>query len=383
MRVIITIFLLSLIFGQLPSLLPVLNLPIFVHDIFLVILLFASGVALIRRKKIYDAPLIKPTLTFIAVVLVSLSVNLGHVGSGQLSYAGLYLGRWIAYALVYFVVIQKLVPAKTWLKGLYAFGTALAILGILQFIFYPSLANLRYLGWDPYYYRLFSTLFDPNFTGLILALTVFLGFSFARRPLAKLIFCQMIIAVALFLTFSRSAYLAFFVGLGVYGFFTKSWKLVFGFLLSIVIFITIPKPGFEAFNLMREVSSVARFNNWLQSFNLFLFAPIFGHGFNLLAHSSSTNVPSHAGAGVDNSFLFILDTAGLVGLLVIFYFAVKLIKPAQKLLKKKETRSLGITFLASLTALALHSLFNNSLFYPWTAIWLWILLGVVELTAGK
>ena len=38
---------------------------------------------------------------------------------------------------------------------------------------YPDLRNLWYLGWDPHYYRVFATLLDPNYVGILLVLTIF------------------------------------------------------------------------------------------------------------------------------------------------------------------------------------------------------------------
>jgi hypothetical protein len=43
-----------------------------------------------------------------------------------------------------------------------------------------------------------------------------------------------------------------------------------------------------------------------------------------------------------------------------------------------EGKALAIAFISMISAIIVHSNFNNSLFYAWIMIWIWILLGVVE-----
>ena len=119
--------------------------------------------------------------------------------------------------------------------------------------------------------------------------------------------------------------------------------------------------------------------------DLFKKKPVFGYGFNLLRTIQepglSTKEPfqiSHASGGVDNSFLFVLVTSGIVGGICFIRFCISLWNMGKKLAETKKERRLGMIFLISLVAIAAHSMFVNSFFYPWILIWLWIVTGVVE-----
>ncbi len=325
MKLLVYLFFASLLVGQLPSL---FGLHVYAHDVMLGILLL-SYIIFYHRRKQKRPKLLLPILLFI--------------GSGLISGGNyLYLGRWAFYALLYFLVVQKIIPVKMWLRGLWYAGMGLAILGILQFLLYPDFRNLYYLGWDPYYFRLVSTLFDPNFTGIILVLTVLLG---STR--------DWLLLPTILLTFSRSSFLGLFVGL----FIQKRWKVLFGFLILLIVTMVVPKPPFEAFRLTREVSTIARVNNWQQSLDVFLKSPVIGRGF-----------PARlsGGAGIDNSFLFVLVSSGIVGFSAFVWLWWNIVKFAKGVL------------LASIAAVFVSSLFVNSLFYPWIMIWLWILIGTAE-----
>src|SRR5258708_13426785 len=95
----------------------------------------------------------------------------------------LYLLRWVSFMSIFFAVIQldqKFKKKIIWL--LFADGLLIALIGFLQFFFYPSLSNLFYLGWDNHLYRLFSSFLDPNFFFAFFLLYLFYlaGFLFTR-----------------------------------------------------------------------------------------------------------------------------------------------------------------------------------------------------------
>ena len=115
-----------------------------------------------------------------------------------------------------------------WLRGLYGVGIGFGILGLMQFFLYPDLRNLMYLGWDPHYYRLFSTLLDPNFVGIILVLTLILGCGLWKKKQKNffLMIGQLIGFVSLLLTYSRSSYVSFAMAVVCLAAWTKQWKVV-------------------------------------------------------------------------------------------------------------------------------------------------------------
>lgn len=380
----VVIFFLSLLFGQTTSLF-MLGLPVYAHDAVLVVLLVYYLVTYQKRKR-KSPRLAVPILVFTGAGLISLFANLPRFGLPIISISALYLVRWVSYTFIYVFVLESTLSTGSWLKGIFLTGMGFSILGIIQFFLYPDLRNLSYLGWDPYFFRLFSTLFDPNFTGILLIFTIFVGLFLLSRKRQMWVTCGIgINMIALLLTFSRSSYVAFFVGLFVYGFLQRQWKMLFIFLTFVGLTIIIPKPAYEAFRLTREISAFARVGNWEQSISLAQESPIVGFGFNSLPFIRSipgietSLIPgissriSRSGAGIDNSLLFVLVTTGLVGLASYLWLLKKMI--ALGVDKKKELQAI---FLASLTAVLIHSFFSNSLFYPWVVIWIWILVGVVE-----
>ena len=101
--------------------------------------------------------------------------------------------------------------------------------------------------------------------------------------------------------------------------------------------------------------------------------PLFGIGYNLYKEFSDSTA-RHTGSGVHSSLLFTLTTTGVTGLLVYLGFIGKSFFVGWK---KKKTH-LGALLFSSLAALLAHSLFDNSLFYPWVMGWLGIVLALQE-----
>lgn len=263
--------------------------------------------------------------------------------------------------------------------------------GYLQYILYPDLANLFYLGWDRHLYRFFSTLLDPNFTGIfltILLLITFSGATFIKNKNYKkvVLLSSLLFLPAVFLTYSRSAYIMLFVSaLTFLYFYSKKLALLFTivFLLAIIF---IPKNfGGEGVNLLRTASITARFQAITGATSIFLKHPVVGVGFNnirqfyLQEHIiTSENISSHAANGTPNSYIFTLATTGVIGmgfLLLFIFFVLK-----QVLYIKKDTGNLYIlsrAFFAAFIGVLTVSLFENALFYGPILILLLLFGGIV------
>jgi O-antigen ligase len=100
--------------------------------------------------------------------------------------------------------------------------------------------------------------------------------------------------------------------------------------------------------------------------------PLFGIGFNTYRFAQlrygfitkGEEADSHGVAGTDNSFLFVLATTGLIGLLSYAALWGTIVRQAWG----------NHVVVASITAIFIHSLFVNSLFYPHIMEWIWILI---------
>lgn len=230
------------------------------------------------------------------------------------------------------------------------------IFGLVQYFFWPDFTSFKSLNWDPHLYRLVSTFFDPTFTALIYLFLVIIAFLDKKFPLRKIVLVISYLALAL--TYSRSSYLCFFIAFTFIAYQKKNLKIFI--LSSILIFSTIillPRFEGEGTKLERTSSIVAKVENYKEGFNLFLKSPIIGHGYNNLFYIRQIeNQNSHANSGFDGSLMTILTTSGTLGL-ILFILGLKMVFIQGNLITK--TILISVLF---------HSLFANSLLYPWILI---------------
>lgn len=331
-----------------------------------------------RLKQLYQYLYIYGAFILIAFMTLLLQVN--RFSLSELTIASLYLWRFISYSLLTVVVLNSKELKKYAYLALWNCGVVLGILGLIQYFLYPNLRNLSYLGWDPHEYRIFSTLLDPNFTGIILVLTLILSnYLIQQRNHKNVLWNKFVIMVsgvtflAFLLTYSRGSYIAFIVSLFVWSLVTR--RLKFAVMATIVFLgsiLFLPHPRGEGVRLLRSISVQSRWENSLAAIQIFSQQPLFGVGFDTLRFvrekteiDSGTIDVSHSGAGFHNSWLFILTTTGIFGFIAYGFIWRNIY------IFTKEKELLLTTF----TAVGVHSLFDNSLFYPWVMVWLWLLVG--------
>lgn len=227
------------------------------------------------------------------------------------------------------------------------------IFGLIQYFFWPDFTYFNTSNWDPHLYRLVSTFFDPTFTGLIYLFFItklFLDKKFPYRwPLLIISY------IALVLTYSRSSYLSFILAFTFIAINLKNFKI---FLISLLIitatiFVLPRQPG-EGTKLERTSSIKAKVENYQEGWQTFIKSPLIGFGYNNLPFIRDIKDPnSHANSGFDGSLMTLLTTTGIIGT-SIFLWGLKQFYTKSDLLKK--------TFLV---IILFHSLFANSLLYPW------------------
>jgi O-antigen ligase len=390
-------FIVSLLAGQLGGFTIVPGITVYLHDVMLMCLLLGSIILIYRKNTFHTPRLLYPALAFVGAGFISLVAQVGQFSLLELAQSSLYLLRFATYAGLYVVLSQSIISPVLILGGLMSLGIGIAGIGLVQFVVFPSLADFIYLGWDPHYYRVFATLLDPNFTGIVLVMSVFLCLGILRFgvPAWRKIAATgvMLSFIALILTFSRSSYLAFVVGLAVWVILEKKWilgGLITFLFIALVVFM--PRPGGDTLRLDRLDSTLARFGNWKESVNLFIKKPLWGYGFNTLRFVQKpagegpmySPVFSHALAGVDNSFLLVLVTTGLVGFVPFLWLLAAMIQKQREptISAAKTYMFLPQVSILSVVSLSVHSLFVNSWFYPWSLLWVFILLGITEATSG-
>lgn len=366
MHLLSLIITLAIMAGQLVKI-PILSGGVTLLDI-TVLALCLVGFWKIKFKLTSPPPFITSAFLFALVALLSLIMTPLPLTFSQYLLSFLYIVRFSAFILLGWLILSKALPdLKQNIESILLLsGVGLAALGLLQFIFLPDLRFLAALGWDPHYYRTSSTFLDPNFLGSFLVLTLLLIFS------QKKYFLFLIVFLALMTTFSRSSYGMFLLGFLTLSFLNKSYKmaaltitLFFLLLLSFQIYIRTVN---TVLPLDRDQTASFRLTTWNQGFQIFQKNPLLGVGYNTynaaLKFYKLGDEQFLQGKGAtsnDSSFLHILATTGFLGLLTFLLFLQSLAKTAYP---KNQI------LIAAIIGLLGHSVFVNSLFYPFILVWI-------------
>lgn len=315
-----------------------------------------------------------PVLAFFGALALSLVVNYAKIGNGFVE-AGLYLIRVMLYGSL-IASFKKLNSNNDQNKithmVLSMVIVGLALGGIVQYLVYPDMRYLVEFGWDNHLYRAIGTLFDPNFLGLMMVLGII--FTSQQKKLALPL--TGIIIICLILTYSRASYLSLGVVGIIWAIKTKKWReLAIALMIGVTVLFALPQRGGEGNMLLRSSSVTRRAESNQKAIEVFKKNPLFGIGFNaykqvvLKSDSKTTSHPSSP----DNSFLLILATSGIIGMGAFLYLVRWVVS------QYKDDQ----VVMLSLIAVAIHSLFNNSLFYPWVMMWLALLFSLRTVTVRK
>jgi O-antigen ligase len=271
-------------------------------------------------------------------------------------------------------------------------GTVVVLIGYIQYFLYPDLKNLFYLGWDEHLYRMFSSFLDPNFAGafFVLVFILILGLiyqSLRNSLISKAVALSLLnffVLIAVYLTYSRSAFVMLAISLSVFLFLIKKWKLIVFTLIGLLLIVFIVPKSFqtEGTNLLRTFSSEQRIESSQIAIKIFQTSPVFGIGFNSYRYAQNKIglnnqiwQTTHSGAGTDNSFLFVLATTGIIGLVLYLYLILRIASFAKDNFKNNV---FSLILLSSFTGLIVNSFFINSLFYVFILEWIWIEVSLIE-----
>lgn len=389
-KVLAIITIISLSFGEIPRFTLANDFALKLIDVCVAITSAVWIVYVIVSKKFRKIFITyKYLLVFPAAGFVSLLINTVWLKPQEVLISLFYLLRWTAY--ISFIPLLNGFDNQ-FKKKLLAFffvdGFIFLFFGFIQYLLYPSLKNIYYLGWDEHMYRLVSSILDPNLAGSLLVFYLLLIstliYNFVKYRNVKYIIllsiCFVFTLSAIFLTYSRSSLLMLIVSVGTFLFLINRKRLLVMLFAVIAAVIVIQSPQFyrENTNLFRFNSIKARVESNLHALYIFQENPVFGVGFNSYRYAQikygfrqeKTPYPSHADAGTDNSILFILATTGILGLTAYIYLWARLLRKAIFIYYKKSN-ILGALFLSMAIGLFIHSLFINSLFYSACMLWLW------------
>lgn len=245
----------------------------------------------------------KPIFFFMFILLLSLLIGWQEYNLFNNIVGALYFSRLLLYFLYFFYLKYHSQKIK---KGVFLIAILAIISTFIQYFFYPDLRNLFYLGWDPHLYRTFGLFFDTSISAAIFGIF----FLSTNQQIVKLIYLLLIA-----LSFSRSTYLGLFITLTYLYVRQKRFKKLILFLLLFVVFVfVIPKPTGEGVNLKRFYSITSRGEDYQQAINLWKKKPLIGYGYNRIRYIKNSD-STHSGASFSSSFLTVLVSSGILGLL--------------------------------------------------------------------
>ena len=328
-----------------------------------------------RKPKIFGY-----IVTFLWFLIFSFILSIFVFKTVFLVYGLFYLLRLAVYFffLVYIwdFVRQNLKNKELLQDCLLGISVMSAVFGWIQFFMIPDIKALFVYGWDIHLFRLIGTFLDPAFLGLIIVFGLLISiFRTVQKKNINNIGTIIFLLLSLAFTYSRASYLALFAGLLVIAWYNKfvKWAVIFILVFTALLFL-LPTSRNHSIELLRSFSALARIDNYKTTLLIFAKSPVFGVGYNnmCIAYQKFIGIQpfsSHACSGSDSSLLMVLTTTGVIGFII---FANMIYKIGISLKNNSRFKMLTSCF----AALLVHSLFSNSLFYPWIFGYMIILLAV-------
>lgn len=329
---------------------------------------------------------------------------------------GLIIFGWASFDL------WKNRETKTFWKYFFGLVAIILILGFIQFYVLPDISTYSTEGgWDPHTGRLLGTWLDPNylagFFGFVLPLVIAQFYEAKKNtdPKKSAPFLYGLLALGLayglFLTFSRSGYLASAAGLFFY-FWWKDWRII----LLGVAFVSLglatnerakkrvgELTGTVANIMFQETDEIdptasLRIQNWRKSFTLFEKNTIIGIGYNTYRYKAAEEGivdENYFSAGAaDSTHLTVLVTTGILGFLAYllwlwqwwwkqFGFYLRRPKNFAPTQKHPSIADKNLGFCAGFLSLCIHACFVNSLLFPLIFLPVVTVYGVLEAEKNK
>jgi O-antigen ligase len=326
---------------------------------------------------------------FSFIGFLSLVINGNFSGILYLVRFVLYSGFfWIGFSLVDF---QKKIGTQL---GLVMLGCIIfaSLLGFVQLIIFPNLTFLSIYGYDPHINRLAGTFLDPNFLGAWFcfgyALVVI---NFLKTKNIRQLFWLILLLVAILLTFSRSAWVMLaIINLFVIWFLPKKVIVIIGLMLVLAVgFVPrVQQRLLGAFQV--DISASERFDSWGKGLYLFKNNPLVGIGFNNIRSVSIesgllkpfTPDGGNSGGGVDSSWLLVIATTGISGLVSLGYFYFSLVIHFLKVFYLTH-RQEYLVIVGLMIGFFVNAQFINSFFYPSIMISFFLITGFYYALAQK
>ncbi len=389
--------------GRAPVLVRGPEWPVLLNDLFVATSLAVSALACLQARRLRGDAVVGVALLFAAVGVGAglWAAQKYAIAPGELVGSFAYLGRWLGYFGLYVSVLNvaRDDDAPALWAAVERMVLAFAAFGVFQVFAFAHFAQTvypqgpDYILWDFQGRRLVSTLLDPNFAGMLLALPLLVHLAQLSFGVRVPAWKPLLLLAALVLTVSRGAVLAACAGLlvvvAVRGVRPRLARALGAaalaaapFLPSLVGFAA----SFRKFSI--DESAMARVQSWLRAITVIGDNPAFGVGFNTYAYvqrSYGWNTASRLPAGLDGGLLFVTVLTGFVGLALYLGLLGLVVARCRRLWRDAgappESRGFALGTAAGVVALVLHSATVNSLLLPFLMEPLWLMAGIVYLHA--
>lgn len=322
-------------------------------------------------------------LYFLGFGVLSLVFNTFFFKDIHFYTAVLYAVRYVVY-LSFLLVGPFFKESKNIKKVIFFVMYLFIFIGLGQFFVFNDLRWAKFLEWDTHLYRLFSTLLDPNYSGVVYFMMLLLilhedqKIRIYKNPFG--IIGVFISLMTVYLTYSRTAIIALIASFASFTILKKRFVLFFSVLiLALIAGSLLTDTTIEGLNPFRTVSSKERIKSLNEGLSVSSHHFFTGVGFNAyrdaqIRYGFRNTIgasKSNADAGTDNSFVFVFATTGLLGLILFccsYYFLLR------KLLLERTTIS---TMLACcVIGLLAAANFLNVLFYSQIIAWIFICIAL-------
>lgn len=384
-----------------------------------IILPLFAGIWIIKKiifqEKFPRNKFIIPGFIFVSIALLSWVLGAWNLDMKAKILSISYIVRFFSVLIFAWAATEYLPTNKKgkksiskFLKNMYWILALILLFGFLQFYLIPDIGTFSTEGgFDPHTGRFLGTWMDPNYLGGFLAFMIpilLCTFYTQKSSKSRIVigFLTLLTLWALFLTFSRSTYLAAAAGLFVFFLFHDRKMIIIGILVVTLGIFSSERATKRVGELLGTMKSVIlldtdeidataslRIENWQKSFELFEKYPVLGIGYNTYrfraAEEGVVDESFFSAGGADSTLLTILVTTGITGILSFLYFCIKILfinlYRYFKLSKKAKHSQKGLIFLAfasGFIAIAVHSLFVNSFLFPLIFIPVMAVAGVLE-----
>ncbi|MBU3965095.1 O-antigen ligase family protein [Patescibacteria group bacterium] len=228
---------------------------------------------------------------------------------------------------------------------------------------------------DPHIFAFYLGLVAP----LSLSLFLFSGLlSFPLRTKAALGVLNVILLLALFLTFSRAGYIGAIFGIGFlvvlsWKFLRGNTKIALGAIFAIFLLVMFSAPNlllerfYSVFNF-REGSNSERLANWKNAFKIIESAPLTGVGVGAYALALDARSPERTPVSAHNTYLDIAAEMGIPAFLVwfalLFASAKKLISFSRAGAQSPLPFAFSLGMAGSLVWFSAQSFFDTAIYSP-------------------